>query len=60
MVLDEQPPKTKPIADVLALYNIEHGTNLTFVQLGAQLAKKELEAFNRKTLRAAIVEEVLI
>lgn len=54
------PPKTKPKEDILASYNAEHGTNLTFAQLGEQLAMNELRAHYRKTLRAAIVEDVLV
>lgn len=53
-------PKTKPKEDVLASYNEEHGSNLTFAELGAQLAMKELQAHNRKMLRESVIEEVLV
>jgi hypothetical protein len=57
---NETPPKTIAKEDVLADYNAEHGSNLTFAQLAAQLAMKELQGHRRKMLTAAIVEEVIV
>ncbi|CAG0996875.1 hypothetical protein METP3_03023 [Methanosarcinales archaeon] len=54
------PPPTITKEEVLANYNEEHGSNLTFADLGKQLAMKELMAHRRKMLQAAIVEEVII
>ncbi len=54
----EIPTITKE--EVLASYNAEHGSNLTFAQLGIQLAMNELRRHRRKMLEANIVEEVII
>lgn len=56
----EIPPKTITKEEVLADYNVEHGSNLTFAELGRQLAMNELQGHRRKMLRAAIVEEVIV
>jgi hypothetical protein len=46
--------------EVLAAYNTEHGSNLTFAELGRQLAMKELQKYRRKMLNDAIVEDIVI
>lgn len=46
--------------EVLAYYNAEHGSNLTFAELGRQLAINELQRYRRKMLESAIVEDVVI
>lgn len=45
---------------VLAAYNAEHGSNLTFAELGRQLAMNELQKYRKKMLTQAIVEDVVI
>jgi hypothetical protein len=52
------PTITKEI--VLAAYNAENGSNLTFADLGRQLAMNELQRYRRKMLQNAIVEEAII
>lgn len=56
----EVPPKTITKEEVLAAYNAEHGSNLTFVQLGVQLAMKELQRYRKKMLVEAVVEDVVV
>lgn len=56
----ETPPPTITKEIVLASYNAERGSNLTFAQLGAQLAMKELQRHRRKMLEEAIIEEVIV
>lgn len=53
-------PTTITKEEVLAAYNAAHGSNLTFAQLGIQLAMKELQAYHKKMLTAAIVEDVVV
>lgn len=45
--------------EVLTAYNTEHGSNLTFAELGAQLAMNELRAFYRKMQIASVSDEIL-
>lgn len=52
--------KTIPKEEVMAAYNAEHGSNLTFADLGRQLAMNELQRYRRKMLVTAIVEDVVI
>jgi hypothetical protein len=54
------PPQTITKEEVLASYNAERGSSLTFAQLGLQLAIRELQAHRRKMRMAAIVDEVII
>jgi hypothetical protein len=60
MVITETPPKTITKEEVLAFYNAEHGSALTFADLARQLAINELQRYRRKMLQAAIVDEVII
>lgn len=45
---------------ILAAYNAEYGSDLTFAELGKQLAMKELEAYYRKMLKNAIIQESIV
>lgn len=54
------PPPTITKEEVLAAYNAEHGSNLTFAELGRQLALKELQRYRRKMLETAIIEDVVV
>jgi hypothetical protein len=56
----EIPAKTITKEEVLTSYNTEHGSSLTFAQLGNQLAMKELQRHRRKMLVEAIVEDVVV
>jgi hypothetical protein len=58
--MTDVPPKTITKEEVLADYNAERGSNLTFPQLAAQLAMNELQRHRRKMLQNAIVEEVIV
>jgi hypothetical protein len=60
MVITETPPKTITKEEVLAFYNAEHGSALTFAELARQLAISELQRYRRKMLVSAIVEDVVI
>jgi hypothetical protein len=54
------PPPTITKEEVLAAYNAEHGSNVTFAQLAFQLAMNELSKYRRKMLEDAIIEEVIV
>jgi hypothetical protein len=54
------PPPTITKEEVLVAYNAEHGSNVTFVELGRQLALKELQRHRKKMKMDAVVEEVII
>ncbi len=53
-------PKTITKEEVLTAYNAEHGSNLTFAELGKQLAMKELQNHRKKMLVEAVVEDVVV
>jgi hypothetical protein len=53
-------PPTITKEEVLAFYNAEHGSALTFAELARQLAISELQRYRRKMLVSAIVEDVVI
>jgi hypothetical protein len=58
--MEVTPPPTITKEIVLAAYNADHGSNLTFAELGRQLAINELQRYRRKMLENAIVEDVVI
>lgn len=53
-------PKTTTKEEVLADYNAEHGSNLTFADLARQLAMNELQKHRRKMLQDMIIEDVVV
>lgn len=58
--MDIIPPKTITKEEVLADYNAKNGSDLTFTELGRQLAMKELQRHHKKMLVEAVVEGVVV
>lgn len=46
--------------EVLAAYNLAHGSSYTFAELGRQLAIQELTRFRKKMLVDSIADEVVV